>query len=285
MKPLRIIADFLTREGIAVLRYDDRGVGGSTGSVSEATSIDFAGDVVAAVRFLKQREDISHSQIGAIGHSEGGIIAPIAAQSGELAFVVLLAGTAMTGAEILFDQGDLILAANGASDEERKAQRKTQEMVMQAIRTDEGWDELKALLIEQGMASLEDMPAEQRVAIEDPETFVRNQVNTQLEFTRSTWFRAFIDYDPVPALEQLQVPALAIFGELDLQVPPVSNSAGMEKAFKCSGHENFRIVTLAGANHLFQKATTGSPTEYATLAKEFVPELLPLITGWIKEIL
>jgi pimeloyl-ACP methyl ester carboxylesterase len=284
-KPFRVIADHLTRQGIAVLRYDDRGVGGSTGSVHEATSTDFATDVVAAVRFLKDRPEIDGARIGAIGHSEGGIIAPIAAQSGELAFVVLLAGTSMTGEAILYDQADQIMAANGATEEQRKTQRETQEMMMHAIRTDEGWDEIEVILTEQVRASLVDMPAEQRDAIDNPDEFVATQVKTQISRSQSPWFRAFIDYDPVPALEMLQIPALAIFGELDLQVPPRSNSEGMEKAFKSSGHEQYRIVTLPNANHLFQKATTGSPTEYATLEKAFVPELLPLITAWIKEVI
>ncbi len=284
-KPFRLIADYLTREGIAVLRYDDRGVGGSTGSVNDATSVDFATDVVAAARFLEQRDDINGEQIGAIGHSEGGIIAPLAAQSGELAFVVLLAGTAITGEEILFDQGRLIGLANGASAEELRIQRETQEMLMHAVRTDENWDQVEAVLTEQTLAALEKLPEEKRAAIEDPDQYVKTQVEAQITGTRTAWFRAFIDYDPVPALEALKVPALAIFGEVDLQVPPLSNSERMKKAFKQSRHKQYRIEILAGANHLFQKATTGSPTEYATLEKAFVPELLPMIVGWIREVL
>ncbi len=284
-KPFRVIADYLTREGIAVLRYDDRGVGGSTGSTNDSTSMDFATDVVAAVLFLKQRADIDGSRIGAIGHSEGGIVAPIAAQSGELAFVVLLAGTSVTGEEILYLQGRLIAEANGATPEEIETQRAGQEQMMKAIRSGEGWEAIEVNMAEQIRAGVADMTEEQRAAIPDVDEFVKAQVSAGIAATNTPWFKAFIDYDPVPALEVLTVPALAIFGELDLQVPAQANADGMEKAFKKSGHEQYRIVTLDGANHLFQAATTGSPTEYATLKKELVPEFLPLITAWIKEVL
>jgi len=284
-KPFRVIADHLTRAGIAVLRYDDRGVGGSTGNIQDATSADFATDALAAVRFLKQRSDIDAAGIGVIGHSEGGMVAPMVAQSGELAFLVILAGSAMPGADILFDQAERILKANGASEEQLQAQRAMQEQLFQAIRSDEGWDEVKANMSAQIRTAVEQLPADQRAAIANVDEYVNTQVEAQISQSQTPWFRYLLDYDPAPALEALTVPALAIFGELDLQVPPDSNAPAMEKALKASGQNQHRIVTLPGANHLFQKATTGSPAEYATLDKAFVPELLPLITDWIESVL
>lgn len=284
-KPFRVIADYLARAGIAVLRYDDRGVGGSTGNIATATTADFATDVQAAVDLLKQRDDMDTGKIGVIGHSEGGLIGPMVAQSGELAFVVILAGTSMTGAEILFEQGAQILQANGATAEEMRQQRAMQEQLFAAIRTGEGWDEVKASIASQIRASVDQLPADRRAAIADVDAYVNTQVQAQVAQSQSPWFRFFIDYDPVPALEALQVPTLAVFGELDLQVPPDANRPGMEQAFVKGGQGKYKIVTLKGANHLFQKATTGSPAEYASLEKAFVPELLPLITEWIKAVL
>jgi dienelactone hydrolase len=281
-KPFRIIAEHLTAEGIAVLRYDDRGVGGSTGSVHDATSEDFATDVLAAVDFLRQRSDIDAKRIGAIGHSEGGIIAPLAAQSGELAFVVLLAGTSMTGEEILYLQSERILAADNASKEVISQQKEIQQAIFSALQTDEGWDNVEAKLAEQAQSALMDMPAEQRRAIADPDVFVAAQVKAQISSSRSTWFRTFVEHDPVPALKSLTIPTLALFGELDLQVPAEANSKGMMAAFTESGHDQYRIEILPGANHLFQKAITGHPAEYERLEKAFVPELLPLLSDWIK---
>ncbi len=284
-KPFRVIADHLTRAGIAVLRYDDRGVGGSTGDTSTATSADFATDALAAVHLLKQRDDIDSSKIGVIGHSEGGIVGPMVAQSGELAFVVILAGPSLSGTEILYEQGAKILQANGATEEELRQQRANQEQLFAAIRTGEGWDKVKADIASQIRAAVDKLPPDQLAAIADVDEYVNTQVEAQVTGTQTPWFRFFIDYDPVPALEALKVPTLAIFGELDLQVPPAANLPGMEQAFKKGGQEKYKIVTLKSANHLFQKATTGNPAEYATLDKAFVPELLPLITDWIKGVL
>ncbi len=284
-KPFRIIADHLARAGIAVLRYDDRGVGGSSGNIATATSADFARDVLAAVDLLKQRKDIDSGRIGVIGHSEGGMVGPIAAQSGELAFVVMLAGPALSGADTLLDQGARVLRAGGATEEDLKKQRELQEQMFEAIRSGDGWDAVKAGIASQVRASVEKLPAEQRTAIANVDDYVNAQVQAQVNQLQSAWFRYFVDYDPVPALEALKVPTLAVFGELDLQVPPDVNRPAMEQAFVDGGNGQYRIVTLKGANHLFQKASTGSPAEYASLEKAFVPELLPLITDWIGSVL
>ncbi|HET6563829.1 MAG TPA: alpha/beta fold hydrolase [Xanthomonadales bacterium] len=284
-RPFRVIADHLARAGIATLRYDDRGVGGSTGNVSTATTADFATDVLAAIQLLHQRDEIDADRIGVIGHSEGGIIGPMVAESGDLAFVVILAGPSMSGAEILYDQGARVLKANGATAEELLQQRAIQEQLFAAIRSGEGWDLVKAIIASQVRASVDKLSPEQRAAIADVDAYVNTQVAAQVTAAQTPWFRFFIDYDPVPALEALQVPTLAVFGELDLQVPPDSNRPGMEQAFSRGGQENYTIVTLKSANHLFQQATTGSPAEYPTLEKAFVPELLPLVTDWIKGVL
>ncbi len=283
-KPFHMIADHLTRNGVAVLRYDDRGVGGSTGSVSESTSEDFARDVVAAIELLQKRNDIRPQQIGLIGHSEGGIVAPLAASmSDEVAFMVLLAGTSVSGAEILMEQGALIMRASGATEADIEQQIAFQKRTFEAIRSGDGWDELAADLETRLRESITAMPDTQRNAITDVDAYIGAQVQAQLTALRTPWFRYFLDYDPATTLRRIDTPILALFGELDLQVPPAQNRGPLEQALRYGNHPDYTVLVLPRANHLFITATTGSPTEYATLEKVFVPEFLPLVTEWILE--
>ncbi len=281
-KPFRIIADYLTRHGIAVLRCDDRGVGGSTGNVLQATSEDLAGDVLAGVGLLEARSDIDPRRIGLIGHSEGGIIAPIVAtQSSDIAFIVLLAGTAVTGERILLAQGEAILRANGATEARLQAQRETQQQIFAVVRSGTGMEQLAADLREQIRASVDSLPAGQRAAITDVDAFVNSRLAGQLDMIQSPWFRFFLDYDPAVTLEQVTVPVLALFGELDLQVPPAVNRAPLTRALERGGNDAVTIRVFPRANHLFLTAETGSPNEYPTMDKEFVPGFLEEMTDWI----
>lgn len=283
-KPFHMIADHLTRNGIAVLRYDDRGVGGSTGSVSEATTEDFARDVLAAVDFLKNRSDIDPERIGLIGHSEGGIVAPLASSmSDDVAFMVLMAGTSVSGAEILIEQGALIMRASGATEADMEQQIAFQKRTFEAIRSGDGWDELAADLETRLRESIAEMPDSQRNAITDVDAYIDAQIQAQLTALQTPWLRYFLDYDPAVTLRTIDTPILALFGELDLQVPPAQNRGPLEQALRDGNHPDYTVRVLPRANHLFITATTGSPTEYATLEKVFVPEFLPLITEWILE--
>ena len=283
-KPFHLIADHLTRNGIAVLRYDDRGVGGSTGSVSEATTEDFARDVLAAVDFLKNRSDIDPERIGLIGHSEGGIVAPLASSmSDDVAFMVLMAGTSVSGAEILIEQGALIMRASGATEADMEKQIAFQKRTFEAIRSGDGWDELAADLETRLRESIAEMPDSQRNAITDVDAYIDAQIQAQLTALQTPWLRYFLDYDPAVTLRTIDTPILALFGELDLQVPPAQNRGPLEQALRDGNHPDYTVRVLPRANHLFITATTGSPTEYATLEKVFVPEFLPLITEWILE--
>ena len=283
-RPFHTIADHLTRNGIAVLRYDDRGVGGSTGSVSEATTEDFARDVLAAVDFLKNRSDIDPERIGLIGHSEGGIVAPLASSmSDDVGFMVLMAGTSVSGAEIMIEQGTLIARANGVSEAKIERQRDFQRRTFDAVRSGDGWDDLRAEFETQLMATIAAMPDTQRNVITDVDAYIDAQIQAQQTALQTPWFRYFLDYDPAATLRRIDTPILALFGELDLQVPPAQNRGPLEQALRDGNHQDYTVRVLPRANHLFITATTGSPTEYATLEKEFVPEFLPLITEWILE--
>lgn len=281
-QPFRLIAEHLTREGIAVLRYDDRGVGGSTGNVADATSEDFADDVLAAVELLTKHPAVDRAAIGLLGHSEGGLVAPLAAaRSDNIAFLVLLAAPAVPGAEVLLSQGELIGRANGASTDAIERRRAHQRRIFDMLRLHAPRAELEAELARMIREGIDSMSDERRASIVDVDAFVATQIEPQLAATTSTWFRYFLDHDPREALRRTRVPVLALFGELDLQVPPAQNREPMAEALSRAGNSDVTIEVIRGANHLFQAAATGSPSEYIALEKAFVPGLLDRISGWI----
>lgn len=277
-----VLADHLTRQGVAVLRYDDRGVGGSTGNLDDATLEDLAMDSLAAVELLRNHSRINAEQIGFLGHSEGGVTGPMAAaQSERAAFVIMMAGPTTTLEKILIAQSRLILEANGASEEQIQAQQDLQNMLFKAIRTGEGWDTVEAETRQQIRAGIEELPTDQRDAIGDVDEFVESVLQPQLQASKTPSFRYFLDYDPAPTLEELTFPVLALFGGLDLQVPAKINGELAMKISESSENSDFTIETFPKANHLFQEALTGSPTEYTSLEKAFIPGFLDTISDWL----
>lgn len=280
-KIFEVIADHLTRNGIAVLRYDDRGVGGSTGkTVNESTTMDFAGDVNAAVSYLKSRGDIN--SIGLLGHSEGGIVAPLAANmSGDVQYVILMAGTGVKGIDIIKEQSELIMKADKSSKQEIDGYQKLIDAIYKAIKSNKGLNEVKQEIKQSIIDNFDDLPKEQRKNISDPEKYANDVAEMTVAQFNTPWMKYFLSYDPAPALEKLQCPALVLFGEKDLQVPPKQNEKPMRDALTKANVE-FDVVTFPKANHLFQEAVTGSPSEYASLNKEFVLGFLDKVTEWIK---
>jgi pimeloyl-ACP methyl ester carboxylesterase len=281
-KLFRVIADHLTRRGIAVLRCDDRALGTQDG-FGLATSADFASDVVAQGAFLCGRPEIDPQRLGLFGHSEGGIIAPLANLKSPFAFMVLMAGTAVKGEDVLLEQIGLIARANGASEAEIAEAISQQKRVYTLMGTPEGEKEIAKLLADQARRSLEKMPPEQRKAVSDPEAYVQNVAKAQSMTFNSPWFRYFLAYDPAPALAAVKCPVLALFGGKDMQVAARQNLPVMEQAFKQGDNRNVTLKIIPEANHLFQQAKTGSPSEYASLAKAFVPGFLDTISSWILE--
>jgi hypothetical protein len=281
-KPFRVIADYLTRKGIAVLRCDDRGVGGSTGATSQVTSEDFAGDVIAEAQFLKTRAEINGAHIGVLGHSEGGLVGPMAAaRSADIAFVIMMSGPTLTGEKIMLAQAELINRASGVSEARTKRNTELQRKIFAAVRSGTGWDEVAAAVRAEAKATIDEMPEAQKKAIPDIEQVVNAQAAQQIAMVKTAWFKFFLDYDPVPTLEKLRIPILAVFGELDLQVPPEANRLALEQALKRRANRDHLIKVMPKANHLYQEARTGNVSEYAVLKKEFVPGLLDLFSGWI----
>ena len=280
IKPFRLLADALTRAGVGVLRYDDRGVGESTGAFSTATTQDFATDAEAAIAYLLTRDDVDPGRIGLLGHSEGGLVAAmLGARNDDLDFIISLAGPGVIGREVLILQNQRIFEAMGASEEEIAAQLDFVDELTAVLDDPEA---IEALTYEHTLAQLEALPDEQRVLMGDLEQQARLIAQQSAQQYSSAWFESFLAYDPAPDWAQTTVPVLAIFGGKDVQVDAEQNAPALEASLQQAGNEDFEIVILPDANHLFQVADTGSLMEYATLPGEFTPDLLPAITDWLE---
>jgi len=264
-KPFKVLADHLTRQGIAVLRADDRGSGSSTGTFATATSMDFAADAEAGLTYLANRKEINPGKLGLVGHSEGGVVAPIvAARNRAVAFIVLLAGSGVPGDEVLLAQQALIATANGAPPELVQRASAAMREVFAAIKTEKD-DTALAAALRQRLAAL--IPAA--------------QVDAQVQTLLSPWYRYFLTYDPRPTLRAVRCPVLALTGEKDLQVPATANLAAIKAALDEGGNTRSQVEELPGLNHLFQHATTGSPAEYARIEETVATEVLEKVSGWI----
>lgn len=280
-KPFLVIADYLTRNGIAVLRFDDRGIAQSTGDYSTATSEDFAKDVLAAVNFLKTRNEIDKNKIGLIGHSEGGIIAPMAAvKSNDVDFIILMAGTGISGDSILILQSELIQKAEGMLEEEIQKSLKEQREIYSIIVNSNDNTTLEKQLRDKFNSQYYVMTEEEKSKLGDPEVYLNMQIKT----ITSPWFKYFLRFDPALVLEKVKCPVLAINGEKDLQVPPKANLSAIESALKKGGNKNFEVKMLPGLNHLFQTTTTGKISEYGKIEETISSLALETMLDWIKKV-
>jgi len=278
------IADYLTRKGFAVLRYDDRGVGGSTGNTMQSTTEDFASDALAAIEFLKKQKNIDSKRIGFLGHSEGGIIAPIvASNSNEVAFIILISGTGVNGGDILLEQQKLILKASGVPDSLINQNLDLQKEINTALRNGKDLSDIRNDIKAFAEKDFETLSPEIKASIQDKKAYINSTVQSQILMFNNPWFRYFIQYDPAPTLQKVKVPVLMTFGELDLQVSAAQNKPKMEEALTSGGNKNFKSIVFPKANHLYQEAKTGSPGEYNELKKEFVPGFLDTIADWLNQ--
>lgn len=279
IKPFRLLADALTRAGVAVLRYDDRGVGESTGTFSTASTTDLADDAAAAIDYLLTREEIDPDQIGLLGHSEGGIVAAmLGARNDDLDFIISLAGTGVSGRDVLLLQNRRLMEAEGASQEEIEAQVAFVEDLIANIDDPE---KVEQLVYERALVQIAALPEEERSRITDPEVYARTVAKQSAQQYNPAWFKPFLTYDPAVDWAQTTVPVLALFGGKDVQVDAAQNAAPMLEALQKAGNEDVAVVILPNANHLFQEATTGAFSEYATLPPEFTPDLLPTLLTWL----
>jgi len=264
-KPFLVLSDYLTRHGIAVLRADDRGTAKSTGDFATATTADFATDTEAGIAYLKTRPEIDVHKIGLIGHSEGGVIAPmIAARNKDVAFIVMMAGTGVPGDQILVAQSEAIEIASGKTAEEAAKNAAKEQAVLTLVETEKNEAVLEKEL-------------KQKLTGEVAEA----QIGMQIKQITSPWFRYFLTYDPATALRKVTCPVLALNGSLDTQVPPKLNLPAIRKALEEGGNKHFEVDELSGLNHLFQTAKTGAPAEYGEIEETISPVALEKISSWI----
>ena len=282
-RPFLVLADHLTRRGIAVLRYDDRGVGESTGRFATATTPDFASDALAAVAYLKTRDDVNPTAIGLAGHSEGGVVAPIAAtQSDDISYIVLMAGTGVNGERILYAQAALILRAGGATEEAIASNRARQERIFAVLKSEpdreRAGQQIEAII----RASLETASDEElaQAGVTDSAS-AETVVAAQVQQVNTPWFRYFLTYEPAEMIEQVTVPVLAINGEKDLQVPWEENLREIEAALQRGGNTRYEIHSFPDLNHLFQHSETGAPSEYQAIEETWSVEVMEVIADWI----
>jgi pimeloyl-ACP methyl ester carboxylesterase len=267
-KPFLILADYLTRKGIAVLRSDKRGVGKSGGDYGTATTPDFAADAEAAFAYLQTRREINPKKIGLIGHSEGAVIAPmIAAHNPQVEFIVMMAGTGVPLRDALPVQVMRAAEAGGAPPEvaEKYAVNEREILTMLVQGKDDN-------VIEERVREMMGAKVSAQADVE---------AKQQVRFMNSPWFRWLLTYDPAPALRKVKCPVLALDGEKDVQVDAKQNLTAIRQALEAGGNRNFETVDFPGLNHLFQTAKTGSPAEYAEIEETISPIVLDKITRWI----
>jgi pimeloyl-ACP methyl ester carboxylesterase len=279
-RPFLVLSDHLTKKGIAVLRVDDRGAGGSDLGSLSATTENFVGDVLAGIEYLKTRKEIDPKQIGLIGHSEGGIIAPmVAARSKDIRFIVMLSGTGQTGAGVILTQLTLLQKASGARDETINEAVDFQKSLLSLI-TSEPDDK-------QAEQKINEMMAKRKSKMNERELKEFGQVEanlkSQLPLLLSPWYRYFLAYNPRPTLEKIRIPVLALNGESDVQVASKENLTLISEALKAGRNKDFTVKSLPKLNHLFQTSQTGLPNEYGVIEETIAPWVLEIVSSWISE--
>ena len=277
-RPFLVLADHLTRQGFAVLRFDDRGFGKSEGDFDKATDLDFVGDALAAVAWLKTRPEVDAARIGLAGHSEGGIVAPrAAAQSKDIAFIVLMAGVGVPMDQVLVRQATDLMRVMGAGEAMIAKQTELQRELMRLVSANgpgpDTQTKVRALLDKSvtGISKADELALGLSEAMMD----------AQVSMISSPWFAEILHYDPAATLAQVRCPVLAVNGEKDLQVAAGENLRGIEQALKKGGNPDVTVVELSGLNHLFQESQTGAVAEYATNEETFSPRALALISDWL----
>jgi pimeloyl-ACP methyl ester carboxylesterase len=281
-RPFLVLADYLTQRGIAVLRVDDRGVGGSTGEFDKATVVDFAADAMAGVTYLKSRKEIDHKLIGLVGHSEGGIIASMVAdQSPDIAFIVLIASPGMTIKKMEYSEQARTLKANGASYDliakSRAVQESLFEVISQEIDDKVVKDKFTSIITEFFNGLSEEEKKITEISDENLEAYIQNKFRR----LHSPWFRFYLPFDPGSVLQKVTCPVLAINGEKDVQVTPRENLQEIRRALKAGGNTNYTVKELPNLNHLLQTAETGNISEYGKIEETTSPTALKIIGDWI----
>lgn len=278
-KTLAVVADHLTRQGFAVLRYDKRGVGLTGGQLHpRSTTDDYAADALAAVRFLKMQPNIFPGQIGIVGHSEGGIIASMAAADApaDVRFIVMLGGTGLPGIEVKSLQDAAARRADGMPESLVLLNQAQERELLEIAASKRSHPDALAAMRAATLA----LPAATKATLEIPPEGIPDEA---FEGLLTPWFRRFLALDPRPYLEKVTSPVLALVGEKDLQVPPAANLKEIEGALKRAGPRTV-VRELPGLNHNFQTAITGKESEYFLIDETFAPSALALVSSWMKNV-
>ena len=283
LKPFAILADALTSHGVGVLRYDDRGVGSSTGDYGAATIEDLAEDARAAIDYLETRADVDPARIGLFGHSEGGLYAAmLGASDPRVAFIGMMAPAVIDGVDLIVQQDMDLVRSGGGSDEQVEAIGAYARQAM-PLAVEQDFDALEALTREFYGSFWDSLSEAEQVVNGDRETFAQRQVEALMPTFESAWYRSFLAYDPGPDWEQVTVPVLALFGGKDVQVDAASNEAALLAALDAAGNDDVTTLILPGANHLFQAAGTGAVSEYMKLEPVFVDGFVDTVVDWFVE--
>ena len=284
-QPFKILADYLAQKGIAVLRYDKRGAGTSTGDYEKATSKDFVADVVAGIEYLKTRNDIDASQIGLIGLSEGGLIASmVASEFKDVAFVVLLAPAVLTNPEDLVEMTGLQLRADGASKEFIKNDAQLRKQIFTIVKNESDSEVAKNKLQQIVAHYLVQLPESQKAeSAQLPWAFTQEKSESMINTFNSVWYRYFLRCKPNEMLKKIKVPVLALNGDHDWIVSPDIVFPILDAALKEAGNNDYSLIKLANINHMFQMCKTGALSEYGEIQEAISPLVLSIIADWILE--
>jgi hypothetical protein len=268
-KSFWVIADYFAKNGIATLRYDDRGIAQSEGNFATSTSADFAEDAKAGIEFLKVHPKVNSSKLGIVGHSEGGMIAPmVAASDSSIGFIILLAGPGIPIDELMILQNNEVSKANGLSKSMIEQNSILNQKCYAIIKTEKDLSKAKT--------KLNKLFAKSEMA----EIDIQNTIN----LITSPWFRYFIQYDPSISLEKVKCPVLALNGDKDIQVTANENLAGIEASLKKAGNQNYEVKLVENKNHLFQTTQKLGIDEYMENEESFAPDVMKLMLDWIQKI-
>lgn len=285
-KPFAVLADHFTKMGYAVLRVDDRGRGKSRGELLQATSADFAEDVITGIQYLLGRKEVDPDRIGLMGHSEGGFIAPLVySKFPRLAFIVSLAGTGVPGADILLkQQTDPVKSMSPPAA--YPAFYELTRRKMDLLRISQHWSD--SLVLDSIRKIYSEWKARQPDSILVPlraDKASPDQYASQVKTERIPWLKYFIATDPAAFWEQVKCPVLALNGDRDIQVYAKENLDAIRKAVRKGGNRKVKVKALPGLNHLFQHCMECTLQEYARLEETFSPEAIAIITRWLKKTL
>ncbi len=286
-KPFAVIADYLTKRGIAVLRVDDRGIGKTTGDFDTSSSADFARDVEAGINYLKTRADVDRKHIGLIGHSEGGMIAAmVAARDKDVSFMVMLAGTGVKGSDINDFQNIFPLRASGANEKIIQHFLDLHHALVKVATTEEDMQAYTdAISKSYYQWKQRQSPETLQILVKGTDDEVIGSLQRSYAAFRTKWWKFFLQHDPAEDLEKLSIPVLALNGDKDIQVDATINLAAVNNALKKSKSKNYQVKELRGLNHLFQHCTTCTIEEYNQLEETFSPEALKIMGDWLSGVI